>query len=67
MHRCSWVPKDDKLYQEYHDFEWGVPIYQDQKLFEFSMDGQPDAIGHFTCFTQPVYFMSRNLNVISFV
>jgi len=32
--RCNW-PKDDALYIEYHDKEWGVPIYEDQKIFEF--------------------------------
>ncbi len=32
--RCSWVGKDS-LYLEYHDTEWGVPLYDDSKLFEF--------------------------------
>lgn len=32
--RCKWV-SDDPLYIEYHDKEWGVPIYDDQLLFEF--------------------------------
>ncbi len=32
--RCNW-PKDDDLYIEYHDREWGVPIYDDAKIFEF--------------------------------
>ncbi|MBG6110592.1 DNA-3-methyladenine glycosylase I [Flavobacterium sp. CG_9.10] len=32
--RCAWCEKDD-LYRKYHDEEWGVPIYEDQKLFEF--------------------------------
>ncbi len=32
--RCSWVPENDPLYIEYHDQEWGVPVYDDQKLFE---------------------------------
>ncbi|HMN47972.1 MAG TPA: DNA-3-methyladenine glycosylase I [Ignavibacteriaceae bacterium] len=32
--RCPW-PKDDELYQEYHDKEWGVPVHDDKKLFEF--------------------------------
>ena len=31
--RCAWVP-DDALYIDYHDKEWGVPLYDDQKLFE---------------------------------
>lgn len=32
--RCSWCEKDD-LYRKYHDEEWGKPVYDDQKLFEF--------------------------------
>lgn len=32
--RCKWC-KNDPLYIEYHDKEWGVPIYDDQKIFEF--------------------------------
>lgn len=32
--RCRWVGTDP-LYIEYHDTEWGVPLYDDQKLFEF--------------------------------
>ena len=31
--RCSW-PKDDATYLAYHDKEWGVPVYNDLKLFE---------------------------------
>jgi DNA-3-methyladenine glycosylase I len=31
--RCSW-PGSDPLYQAYHDQEWGVPIMDDQTLFE---------------------------------
>lgn len=32
--RCHWVT-EDPLYIDYHDTEWGVPIYDDQSLFEF--------------------------------
>ncbi|WP_417786082.1 DNA-3-methyladenine glycosylase I [Tenacibaculum sp.] len=32
--RCFWV-NNDPLYIEYHDNEWGVPVYDDDKLFEF--------------------------------
>src|SRR3990167_1219164 len=31
---CSW-PGGDKLMQRYHDREWGVPLYEDSKIFEF--------------------------------
>jgi len=32
--RCSWC-EEDPLYIEYHDTEWGVPLRDEQKLFEF--------------------------------
>ncbi len=33
--RCSWVDLSKEDYVAYHDNEWGVPIYDDQQLFEF--------------------------------
>ena len=32
--RCAWCEKDD-LYRNYHDEEWGMPVYDDRKIFEF--------------------------------
>lgn len=32
--RCEWVG-DDPLYITYHDSEWGVPVHDDRKHFEF--------------------------------
>jgi len=32
--RCGWC-KNDPLYMAYHDMEWGVPVFGDDKLFEF--------------------------------
>ncbi|WP_299712111.1 DNA-3-methyladenine glycosylase I [uncultured Tenacibaculum sp.] len=32
--RCFWVT-EDPLYIDYHDNEWGVPVYDDETLFEF--------------------------------
>ncbi|GAB4330374.1 MAG: DNA-3-methyladenine glycosylase I [Calditrichia bacterium] len=32
--RCPWAG-EDPLYIKYHDLEWGVPVYDDRKLFEF--------------------------------
>ena len=31
--RCGWCG-NDPLYVEYHDKEWGVPVFDDRKLFE---------------------------------
>lgn len=33
MKRCEWCG-DDPLYVKYHDTEWGVPVYNERKLFE---------------------------------
>ncbi len=35
MKRCFWVPEEDPLYVKYHDEEWGVPVKDDQRMFEF--------------------------------
>ena len=32
--RCDW-PGEDRLMIEYHDHEWGTPLWDDRKLFEF--------------------------------
>lgn len=34
MNRCEWAGHDP-LYNDYHDNEWGIPVYDDDKLFEF--------------------------------
>lgn len=34
MERCPWAG-NDPAYIAYHDEEWGVPVHDDQKLFEF--------------------------------
>jgi DNA-3-methyladenine glycosylase I len=31
---CEW-PSNDELMLKYHDEEWGVPLHDDRKLFEF--------------------------------
>lgn len=33
--RCPWPPIDDPLYLKYHDEEWGVPVRDDRKIYEF--------------------------------
>lgn len=34
MKTCDWVDQNNKLYVQYHDREWGVPVHNDRKLFE---------------------------------
>ncbi|KYL32097.1 DNA-3-methyladenine glycosylase [Pseudoalteromonas agarivorans] len=33
--RCAWLDATKPDYVKYHDEEWGVPLYDDTKLFEF--------------------------------
>jgi DNA-3-methyladenine glycosylase I len=35
IQRCAWVSTSDPLYVAYHDLEWGVPVHDENKLFEF--------------------------------
>ena len=32
--RCHWANPHNERYLRYHDEEWGVPVFEDQKLFE---------------------------------
>lgn len=34
MQRCDWA-EGSKLYMDYHDKEWGVPVFEDKVHFEF--------------------------------
>jgi len=33
--RCAWAEGGNELYIQYHDLEWGVPVHEDRKQFEF--------------------------------
>ncbi|XP_059636493.1 uncharacterized protein LOC132278667 [Cornus florida] len=45
--RCDWItPNSDPLYTSFHDEEWGVPVYDDRKLFELLVLSQ--ALAEFT-------------------
>jgi DNA-3-methyladenine glycosylase I len=46
--RCAWV-NDSPLYIDYHDHEWGVPVYDDRLLFEFLiLEGMQAGLSWFT-------------------
>ena len=32
--RCTWVDEKSDIYKDYHDHEWGIPVYDDKKLYE---------------------------------
>jgi DNA-3-methyladenine glycosylase I len=35
LERCAWGPRGGELMTAYHDEEWGVPVHDDRKQFEF--------------------------------
>ena len=43
--RCKWV-ENNELMQKYHDEEWGVPLHDDRKIFEFMLDGCKANVGN---------------------
>jgi DNA-3-methyladenine glycosylase I len=46
--RCTWCLKDD-LYKKYHDEEWGVPVHDDQRLFEMiNLEGAQAGLSWYT-------------------
>ncbi|MGX6443246.1 DNA-3-methyladenine glycosylase I [Neobacillus sp. K501] len=48
MNRCGWVNKDP-LYIDYHDHEWGVPVYDDRLLFEYlNLEGAQAGLSWYT-------------------
>ena len=46
--RCPWCGTDP-LYVQYHDEEWGVPVYDDQVLFaKLILDGAQSGLSRIT-------------------
>lgn len=47
--RCGWVPPDDALYCQYHDTEWGRPVWDDKLLFrKLILDGMQAGLAWIT-------------------
>ena len=47
--RCPWVDLEKPEYVAYHDDEWGVPVYDDTKLFEFlTLEGAQAGLSWYT-------------------
>ncbi|GAB4252232.1 MAG: DNA-3-methyladenine glycosylase I [Vicingaceae bacterium] len=58
MKRCEWC-LSDPLYIKYHDEEWGVPVHDDQKLFEaIILDGFQAGLSWFTILKKRENFRS---------
>lgn len=48
MNRCGWV-NQDPLYLDYHDHEWGVPVYDGRLLFEYlNLEGAQAGLSWYT-------------------
>lgn len=48
MNRCGWV-NQDPLYIDYHDHEWGIPVYDDRLLFEYlNLEGAQAGLSWYT-------------------
>lgn len=35
LQRCAWASPTDQQYLDYHDHEWGVPVHDERRWFEF--------------------------------
>ncbi|HKJ30203.1 MAG TPA: DNA-3-methyladenine glycosylase I [Balneolales bacterium] len=54
--RCDWVT-EDPLYIKYHDLEWGVPVHDDQTLFEFLiLEGAQAGLSWITILRKRTYY-----------
>src|SRR3984893_18738463 len=60
--RCAWV-NDNPFYIDYHDAEWGVPIYDDRLLFEFlNLEGMQAGLSWLTILKKRENFRSAFSN-----
>jgi DNA-3-methyladenine glycosylase I len=47
--RCPWVDLSKQDYIDYHDREWGVPVHDDRRLFEFlTLEGAQAGLSWYT-------------------
>lgn len=54
--RCHWVTKDE-LYMDYHDKEWGVPLYDKQQLFAMlNLEGQQAGLSWITVLKKRAHY-----------
>jgi DNA-3-methyladenine glycosylase I len=48
-HRCPWVDVSKPDYIDYHDKEWGVPVHNDRRIFEFlTLEGAQAGLSWYT-------------------
>ena len=66
--RCSWSG-EKPIYIKYHDEEWGVPVHNDQKFFEFlCLEGQQAGLSWITVLNKRESYkrLFYNFNVFCF-
>ena len=57
--RCAW-PGQDPLYLAYHDEEWGVPLHEDNRLFEMLvLESMQSGLSWITILRKRKAFQSR--------
>lgn len=57
--RCLWCG-DDPLYVDYHDEEWGVPVHEDDRLFEkICLEGQQAGLSWITVLRKRARYRER--------
>jgi DNA-3-methyladenine glycosylase I len=57
--RCWW-PGEDPLYIDYHDCEWGVPIFDERTLFEFlSLETQQAGLSWITVLRKRAHYRKK--------
>jgi len=65
LKRCGWC-SNDELYQQYHDQEWGVPVYDDRQLFEMlNLEGAQAGLSWITVLKKREHY--RKLKVNAFI
>lgn len=63
--RCLWVTPGNLLYEEYHDTEWGVPVHDDRKHFEFLiLEGAQAGLSWLTILKEDLN-MPRHLQILT--
>jgi len=68
--RCTWLDTTKPDYVKYHDEEWGVPVYDDQKLFEYlTLESAQAGLSWYTILKRREgyrnAFANFNLNVVA--
>ena len=67
MNRCPWLPLDKPDYVDYHDTQWGIPVHNDQLLFEMlSLEGAQAGLSWYTILKRRKAYQKafKNFNIL---